>query len=214
MVSYRHAISADDIISKTGRVKPSKLERVLQEADINMKEAIRLLCDAGGAAKPRIDKGISTVFFHTHRDLTRICIDRLVQPMVQASKRPPGLQPQLMTASELLEGYHNVEKMHQWSVNKLRIAEQQLYYLENELYTKRRDLNGINAVGHVALSIFTLGLGAGLAVADRMRLIRIIEDTQILVNEKRADVREQRAIDPCAKLAGIQRLIDLWKNAA
>ena len=149
-----------------------------------------------------------------HRDLTRICIERLVQPMVQASQRPPGVQQQLMTASELLGIYHDAEKMHQLSVNKLRIAEQQLAYLENALDTKRRDLDGMNAVGHVVFSIFTFGFGTLLAVADRMRLSRIIEDTQILVNEKRAIVLEMRAIDPCAKLAEIRRLIGLWNNAA
>ena len=174
MVSYRHSI-IDDINPRTQMVRPAKLDQVVQVAESNMDHTIQLLCNPGGArVEARINPGCAALFFHTHPDLSRICIRGLVLPMMQALRRRPELQHELLTASELLEGYHASERMYRLAIYKLGIAEKQL---------------------------------AGWV------LWKFMGGSQRLFNENLAFVREQREIDPHAKLAEVRRLIEMWNSA-
>ena len=130
MVSYRHSI-VDDINPRTQMVRPARLIPVVNAAKGNMEETIERLC--GARAKPRINRGFAVLFYHTHPDLSRICIEGLVLPMIRALKCRSALQLELLTASELLEGYHDTERLHQLSVIKLRNAERERDVLQADL---------------------------------------------------------------------------------
>ena len=215
MVSYRHGIEAADL-RQNGRVKQARLAKVSKEAEDNMKETVGVLCNPGGAgAKPRIDKGCASVFYHTNHDLSRICIEGLVPPMLQASKRPSGLQQQLMTASELLEGYRDTERMHQLSVVQLQSTVAARDYAQDVVDNLNRDQESAGKiVGYTLFGVVTLGIGLLAVNSDLNRKREIIRNRRLEVFALEREIERQVNMDPGAKLAEVQRLIELWNNAA
>ena len=212
MVSYRHLIDGVDIQQRTQRVKPRVLDRVLRDAESHMDDTILSLCHGqDGRAEPRINQGCSTAFFHTLPDLSRTCKQRLLQPMLQALQRRPALQLNLLTASELIDGYNDSARLLRLATDKLRLAERALLGLRVSIRNEEA-LLVTQGIISTFVGIFTFGIVNLQAQLEQTR--RGIARMQIQELSLEHSILQQQTLDPAGSLANVRRLLELWRAAA